>query len=84
LLAQTQTLLLYAPLAYVRNTGAALSDVLTGDQTARDAGVDLTGAFDLTPAIAAAARWVNPALRHATAIARASLPKTTSNVRRLH
>jgi 3-carboxy-cis,cis-muconate cycloisomerase len=52
----------------VRNSGAALSDVLAGNQAARDAGVDLTGAFDLTLAIAAAAHWVDPALRHAAMI----------------
>jgi len=34
----------------------------------RSADVDLSGAFDLAPAVAAAARWVDPALRHAAAI----------------
>jgi hypothetical protein len=52
----------------VRKSGGTLYDVLAGNQAVRDAGVDLTGAFDLTPAIAAAARWVDPALRHAATI----------------
>jgi hypothetical protein len=35
---------------------------------ARDTGADLTSAFDLAPAIAAAARWVDAALQHAAII----------------
>lgn len=54
--------------AEVRRTGATLAEVLAGDQTARTAGVDLGPAFDLAPAVAAAARWVDPALRHGAAI----------------
>jgi 3-carboxy-cis,cis-muconate cycloisomerase len=52
----------------VRRTGATLADVLARNQAARDAAIDLTDAFDLAPAVAAAARWVDPALRHAGAI----------------
>ena len=52
----------------VRQERRQLGDVLARNQAARDAGVDLTGAFDLTPAVAAAARWVDPALRHAATI----------------
>ena len=52
----------------VRQTGASLADVLAQNPTARDAGVDLTAAFDLDPALAAAARWVAPALNHADGI----------------
>jgi hypothetical protein len=42
--------------------------VLAQNPTARDAGVDLTAAFDLEPAVAAAAQWVAPALNHADGI----------------
>ena len=52
----------------VRQTGAPLAEVLARNPAARDADVDLTNAFDLAPAVAAAARWVDPALRHAAAI----------------
>jgi len=52
----------------VRQTGASLADVLAENPTARGAGVDLTAAFDLAPAVAAAARWVDPALEHANGI----------------
>ena len=52
----------------VRRTGASLAEVLAQDPAARDSGVDLTPAFDLAPAVAGAARWVDPALRHAEAI----------------
>jgi 3-carboxy-cis,cis-muconate cycloisomerase len=52
----------------VRQTGASLADVLARNQAVRDAGVDLTDAFNLAPAIEAAARWVDPALRHAAAV----------------
>ncbi len=52
----------------VRRTGASLAEVLARNQMVRDAGVDLTEAFDLAPAVDAAARWVDPALRHAAAI----------------
>jgi len=48
----------------VRQTGATLADVLA--RTPPD--VDVTAAFDLAPAVAAAGRWVDPALRHAAAI----------------
>ncbi len=52
----------------VRRTGDALAEVLARSQAARDAKVDLTAAFDLAPAVAAAARWVDPALQHTAAI----------------
>ena len=52
----------------VRRTGDALAEVLARTQAVCDAQVDLTDAFDLAPAVAAAARWVDPALRHAAAI----------------
>ena len=52
----------------VRRTGATLADVLVRDPTVQDSGVDLAEAFDLAPAVAAAARWVDPALQHAAAI----------------
>jgi 3-carboxy-cis,cis-muconate cycloisomerase len=52
----------------VRRTGEALADVLARTQAVRDAEVDLADAFDLAPAVAAAARWVDPALRHAAAV----------------
>jgi 3-carboxy-cis,cis-muconate cycloisomerase len=52
----------------VRRTGDALADVLARSQAVRNAGVDLTDAFDLAPAVIAAARWVDPALRHAAAV----------------
>jgi 3-carboxy-cis,cis-muconate cycloisomerase len=45
----------------VRQTGATLAEVLASDQ-------DLDDAFDLAPAVEAAARWVDPALRHADAV----------------
>jgi 3-carboxy-cis,cis-muconate cycloisomerase len=48
----------------VRQTGATLADVLARTQP----DVDLTAAFDLAPAVAAAARWVDPAVGHAAAI----------------
>ncbi len=52
----------------VRQTGASLADVLARNPTARDAGVDLAPAFDLAPAVTAAARWVDPAINHADGI----------------
>nr|WP_294529524.1 adenylosuccinate lyase family protein [uncultured Rhodopila sp.] len=52
----------------VRRTGETLADVLARDPAVQDAGVDLADAFDLAPAVAAAARWVDPALQHAAAI----------------
>jgi 3-carboxy-cis,cis-muconate cycloisomerase len=52
----------------VRRTGATLAEVLARSQTVRDANIDLTDAFDIAPAVAAAARWVDPALRHAAAV----------------
>jgi 3-carboxy-cis,cis-muconate cycloisomerase len=52
----------------VRRTGIPLADVLARSQAVRDANVDLRGAFDIGPAVAAAARWVDPALQHADAI----------------
>ena len=54
--------------AQVRQSGASLAEVLAENQTAREAEVDLTSAFDLSPSVTAAARWVDPALRHAAAI----------------
>jgi 3-carboxy-cis,cis-muconate cycloisomerase len=50
----------------VRQTGETLSAVLQKISEARD--VDLNSAFDLAPAVAAAARWVDPALKHAAQI----------------
>jgi 3-carboxy-cis,cis-muconate cycloisomerase len=52
----------------VRRTGATLADVLHRDPTSRDAGVNLVAAFDIAPAVAAAARCVDAALQHARAI----------------
>jgi 3-carboxy-cis,cis-muconate cycloisomerase len=52
----------------VRQTGATLAEVLARTPAVQQSGIDLTGAFDLAPAVAAAARWVDPALRHAAAI----------------
>ena len=52
----------------VRQTGASLAEVLAQNPTSRDAGADLASAFDLAPAVAAAARWVDPALNHADAL----------------
>ena len=52
----------------VRDTGASLADVLAKDAAARDSGVDLAPAFDLAPAVTAAARWVDPAINHADGI----------------
>jgi 3-carboxy-cis,cis-muconate cycloisomerase len=51
-----------------RHTAATLADVLARNPIVQDAGIDLAGAFDLAPAVAAAARWVNPALQHAVAV----------------
>src|SRR4051812_6832455 len=48
--------------------GATLADVLARTPAVRDAGVNLTAAFDLAPAVAAAARWVDPALQHAASV----------------
>jgi 3-carboxy-cis,cis-muconate cycloisomerase len=63
----------------VRRTGSALADVLARNRTVQDAGVDLAGAFDLAPAVAAAARWVDPALLHAAAV-RARLEQQEESV----
>ncbi|MFL5257171.1 MAG: adenylosuccinate lyase family protein [Rhodopila sp.] len=52
----------------VRRTGAMLPDVLSQEPAVRDCGVDLAPAFDLAPAVAAAAWWVDPALRQAAAV----------------
>ena len=52
----------------VRATGASLAEVLAQNPTSRDAGADLAGAFDLVPAVAAAARWVDPSITHAEVI----------------
>jgi 3-carboxy-cis,cis-muconate cycloisomerase len=52
----------------VRQSGDSLAEVLARTPAARDASVDLASAFDLTPAVAAAARWVDPALQQAAAI----------------
>jgi 3-carboxy-cis,cis-muconate cycloisomerase len=52
----------------VRQTGVSLADVLAKDATARDSGVELAPAFDLAPAVTAAARWVDPAINHADRI----------------
>jgi 3-carboxy-cis,cis-muconate cycloisomerase len=53
---------------HVRQTGVALADALAKDASARDAGVDLAPAFDLAPAVTAAAQWVDPAIDHADRI----------------
>jgi 3-carboxy-cis,cis-muconate cycloisomerase len=52
----------------VRLSGMSLADVLAANPTVQDAGVDLSSAFDLAPAVSAAAQWVGPALLHAGAI----------------
>jgi 3-carboxy-cis,cis-muconate cycloisomerase len=52
----------------VRRTGQPLRAVLEGDTEVRAAGVDLAGAFDLAPAVEAAAAWVDRALREATRV----------------
>jgi 3-carboxy-cis,cis-muconate cycloisomerase len=52
----------------VRRTGRPLQAVLEGDAEVRTAGVDLAGAFDLAPAVEAAAAWVDRALREATRV----------------
>ncbi len=52
----------------VRLTGATLTDVLARNPAVQNAEVDFADAFDLAPAVAAAARWVDPALQHAAAI----------------
>ena len=52
----------------VRQTGATLAEVLARDPAVQDSGIDLAKAFDLAPAVAAAARWVDPALQHAATI----------------
>jgi 3-carboxy-cis,cis-muconate cycloisomerase len=52
----------------VRRTGASLAEVLAQDPTVRAADIDLADAFDLAPSVAAAARWVDPALQHAAAV----------------
>jgi len=54
--------------AQVRQTGASLAEVLAQNQTVRETGIDLASAFDLAPSVAAAARWVDPALGHAARI----------------
>jgi 3-carboxy-cis,cis-muconate cycloisomerase len=54
--------------AQVRQTGASLAEVLAENPATGEPDVDLTGAFDLTPSVTAAARWVDPALRHAAEI----------------
>jgi 3-carboxy-cis,cis-muconate cycloisomerase len=45
--------------AGVRDTGDSLQTVLERDPQVREAGIDLTAAFDLAPAIAAASVWVD-------------------------
>ncbi len=52
----------------VRASGTSLAEVLAQNPMSRDAGADFAGAFDLVPAVEAAARWVDPALNHADAI----------------
>jgi 3-carboxy-cis,cis-muconate cycloisomerase len=52
----------------VRQTGKSLAEVLAENQAVREADVDLTSAFDLAPSVTAAARWVDPARRHAAAV----------------
>jgi 3-carboxy-cis,cis-muconate cycloisomerase len=58
--------------AMVRDSGQPLSAVLAGLPEVREAGLDLSAAFTLDTAIAAAAAWVEPAIREAEA-ARAML-----------
>jgi 3-carboxy-cis,cis-muconate cycloisomerase len=58
--------------AMVRDSGQPLSAVLAGLPEVREAGLDLSAAFTLDTAIAAAAGWVEPAIREADA-ARAML-----------
>ena len=45
-----------------------MAEVLAQDPTVRAADIDLADAFDLAPSVAAAARWVDPALQHAAAV----------------
>ncbi|MFC7554319.1 lyase family protein [Pseudoroseomonas wenyumeiae] len=56
----------------VRDTGDSLQAVLARMPQVMEAGLDLSPAFDLRPATAAAAAWVEPAIREAEAV-RASL-----------
>ena len=53
----------------MRRTGGTLQDVLARDMALQSA--DLTTAFDLAPAIAAAGPWVDRALAHAAAVRQA-------------
>ena len=52
----------------VRETGSTLHAVLAADPALQGMAGDLDSAFDLTPAIAAAAPWVGRAVSHAAAI----------------
>lgn len=52
----------------VRDTGATLLSVLERNPQVREAGIDLAGAFDLDPAIAAAGPWVDRALSEAARV----------------
>lgn len=54
--------------AEVRDTGATLLSVLERNPEARAADIDLAGAFDLAPAIAAAGPWVDRALSEAARV----------------
>ena len=52
----------------VRETGSTLRAVLAADPALQGMAGDLEGAFDLTPAIAAAGPWVDRAVQHAAAV----------------
>jgi len=52
----------------VRRSGAQLRDVLAADEAVRACGIDLSAAFDLAPAIAAAGPWVDRAVAEAARV----------------
>ncbi len=54
--------------AEVRRSGDALQVVLARDPAVARTGLDLAGAFDLAPAVAAAGPWVDRAVAHARGV----------------
>ncbi len=58
--------------ATVRRTGQTLNAVLEADPATK--GIDLSAAFDLAPAVAAAGPWVDRAVQHAASIRAALRP----------
>jgi 3-carboxy-cis,cis-muconate cycloisomerase len=52
----------------VRDTGDSLQVVLERNSKVREAGIDLAGAFDLSPAVAAAGPWVDRAVSDAARV----------------